>query len=89
MDAPALATEGLGDSRGLARDARLTAIEMLHQSGGGHFGGVLSAIDLIAVLYTAAPIGCDRQSGDRFILSKGHAAAGLYAVLAHLGRISA
>jgi transketolase len=58
-------------------------------AGGGHFGGSLSAADIIAVLYFDVlkiranhPEWPDR---DRFILSKGHAAPAMYAALCMLG----
>lgn len=69
----------------LARSARIAAFETLHRSGGGHYGGVLSVVDALAALYTAAPVGRTRGDGDRLILSKGHAAAALYALLDELG----
>ena len=64
-------------------------IEMLYRAKSGHPGGSLSAIDAIVALYFAHmkhnpedPLDPDR---DRFILSKGHAAPALYAVLAEQG----
>ena len=68
---------------------RRHGIEMTHLSHGSHIGSVLSAADIIAVLYTEAlrfdannPLWEQR---DRFILSKGHASAALYAALAESG----
>jgi transketolase len=62
---------------------------MTHRAGSSHIGGCLSIADLLAVLYggvlridPAQPALADR---DRFVLSKGHAAAAIYAVLAELG----
>jgi transketolase len=72
-------------ARELARSGRLSALELLHRSGGGHYGGVLSVIDALAALYTAAPIRPLAGDGDRLILSKGHAAAALYVTLGRLG----
>jgi transketolase len=74
---------------GIARGLRLTALEMIFRRGAGHPGGSLSAADIITALYfhklridPAHPGDADR---DRFILSKGHASAVLYAALAERG----
>lgn len=48
----------------------------------GHVPSALSVLDIIYVLYHNA-----MQPGDRFVLSKGHAALALYAVLADMGTI--
>lgn len=58
-------------------------------SGGGHIGSILSVADIIAVLY-ADILQYDSQNPelptrDRLILSKGHAAAAVYAALAECG----
>lgn len=74
-------------STGLARRARLAAVAALHASGGGHYGGVLSVIDLLAALHVAAPLA--PGGGDRLVLSKGHAVAALYAILVELGWLDA
>lgn len=72
-----------------ARSIREKIITMLGQAGSGHTGGSLSAADLLACLYfwelqvdPQQPHWPDR---DRFVLSKGHAAPVLYAVLAEKG----
>ena len=74
-----------------ARASRLGAIEALHEAGGGHFGGVLSEIDILTVLYngilTVDPRTPHGPNRDFFILSKGHGAVGLAAVLAEAGFI--
>ena len=65
-----------------ARRIRCHAVRMIHASGEGHYGGSLSMIDVLTVLFD----GCiDRKRGDRFILSKGHAAPGYYAAMAEFG----
>jgi transketolase len=73
----------------LAREARLHVIDTVAANGVGHVGGPLSAMDLLIALYFRQlrvdpdnPADPDR---DRFILSKGHSAIGLYAVLALRG----
>lgn len=65
---------------------------MTHRAGAGHPGGSLSEIDILVALYSTRlrydseqPDLADR---DRFILSKGHASPGMYAVLAEQGFIS-
>lgn len=73
----------------LAWKIRRHAIEMTHLSGGSHIGAVLSEADAIAVLYGEVlnidPKNPDWEERDRFILSKGHAGAGVYAALAECG----
>ena len=76
-------------SEQLAWLIRRHAIEMSHLSGGSHIGAILSVADIVAVLYadvmkydTNQPEWADR---DRFILSKGHAGASIYAALAECG----
>lgn len=68
------------------RRAILTAI---HGAGSGHSGGSLSAVEILATLYGAVlrtdPANPEWPDRDRFILSKGHAAPALYAVLARRG----
>lgn len=76
-------------SEKLAWLIRRHAIEMTHLSGGGHIGSILSVADIIAVLY-AEVLNYDShnpkwEERDRFILSKGHAGAALYAALAEQG----
>ena len=64
-------------------------IEMLYRAKSGHPGGSLSAVDAIVTLYfhhmTHNAKKPDDPDRDRFILSKGHAAPTLYAVLAECG----
>lgn len=77
------------DSNELARRVRKHALKMTSVGGSSHIAAVLSMADLIAVLY-ADVLRVDPQrprwaERDRFILSKGHAGAGVYAVLAECG----
>ncbi|HHW14248.1 MAG TPA: transketolase, partial [Firmicutes bacterium] len=62
---------------------------MLTEAGSGHPGGSLSAVELLVGLYFAKlrhrPAEPDWPERDRFILSKGHIAPALYAVMAHAG----
>jgi transketolase len=68
---------------------RVAIIEMLTKAGSGHPGGSLSAIDIVVALYFARlrhdPKRPDWLERDRFVLSKGHGAPALYAVMAEAG----
>ena len=73
----------------LAWKIRRHGIEMTHLSAGSHIGAILSVADIMGVMYSevlnidsARPEWEDR---DRFILSKGHAGASVYAALAENG----
>jgi len=77
------------DTRALAHRIRRHAVEMTSRGKSSHVGSVLSIADIMAVLYGRVlrvdpkrPKWPDR---DRFILSKGHAGAGVYAALAESG----
>lgn len=77
------------NSKQLAWKIRRHSIEMTHLSGGSHIGAILSVADIIAVLY-ADILKIDSKNPkwderDRFILSKGHAGASIYAALAESG----
>jgi transketolase len=76
-------------SAALARKIRLHALHMIHRAKSSHLGSAYSMADLLAVIYSRIlridpqnPYAPDR---DRFVLSKGHACAVLYAVLAEQG----
>ncbi|ODS52914.1 MAG: transketolase [Acidobacteria bacterium SCN 69-37] len=75
-----------------ARAIRRTALTMVHRARMGHPGGDLSAADILAVLYFHVlridPARPDDAGRDRFVLSKGHASASLYATLALRGFFS-
>ena len=75
----------------LARRCRIEIVKMVHRAQAGHPGGSLSEIDLIAALYSNSlrvrPDEPDWEDRDRFILSKGHASPGMYALLAEKGFI--
>lgn len=75
--------------RAIARRVRRRAVEMVFAAQSGHPGGSLSAADLLVALYfchlkrdAERPAWPER---DRFLLSKGHATPGFYAVLAEAG----
>ena len=77
------------DSTALARRLRSHALRMTHAAKASHIGGCFSMADVVAVLYGGVlrfdPARPDWAERDRFILSKGHAAALLYAALAETG----
>ncbi|MCY2993387.1 MAG: transketolase [Planctomycetota bacterium] len=73
----------------IARRIRGRLVEMSHAARAPHLGSSLSCVDILAAAYWG-PVRVDPQRAadpwrDRFILSKGHAAAALYAVLAERG----
>lgn len=73
----------------VARDLRLTMIDVMAWSGGAHIGGSLSIAEILTILYWKY-LKIDPQNPwwderDRFILSKGHAAAGYIPALAKRG----
>lgn len=79
----------LDGSKKLASNIRKHALTMTSLGGSSHIGSILSIADVLAVLYGSIlkykpenPNWIDR---DRFILSKGHAGAGVYAALAESG----
>jgi len=73
----------------LAKRTRLATIKMINRAKSSHIGSAFSMTELLAVLYTRIlrvdPHRPDWPDRDRFILSKGHACAALYAVLAQRG----
>lgn len=73
----------------LARRIRVHALRMTSGGGSSHIGSILSMADIIAVLYGRVlrvdPEKPNWKERDRFILSKGHAGAGVYAALAERG----
>ena len=73
----------------IARSLRADSLRFIYGRGSGHPGGALSAAEILAVLYfhelRIDPQHPDWSERDRFILSKGHASAVLYAALARRG----
>jgi transketolase len=76
----------------IAKKLRAHAVRMVHRSKASHLGSCLSMADLLACLYWPVlrirPEEPDWERRDRFILSKGHGAAVLYAALAERGFFS-
>ena len=73
----------------LAYQARLLILEGVHCAKAGHPGGSLSCVDALTTLYfdemNVDPKDSKNPDRDRFVLSKGHCAPALYAVLALRG----
>ena len=68
----------------LAYTVRKDILDISYNAHVGHIGPALSIVDILTVLY----FGILRAKADRFILSKGHAAAALFAVLTQKGHIT-
>jgi len=75
--------------QGIGSEIRRLVVEMSHRSRSGETGSSLSISDILAVLYFKTlrinPKKPDDPKRDRFVLSKGHGAAALYATLALRG----
>lgn len=76
-------------SKELANCVRIHSLNMANRGGGSHIGSALSIADILAVLYNEVlnidPNDPHKDDRDRFILSKGHAGAAVYATLAEIG----
>ena len=72
-----------------ANEIRKGVIDAVHSAKSGHPGGSLSAADIFTYLYfeelNIDPANPDKPDRDRFVLSKGHVAPGLYSTLAQRG----
>jgi transketolase len=77
------------DVAAIARRIRARIVRMSHETGAPHLGSALSCVDLLVAAYFSwlniSPENANHESRDRLILSKGHAAAALYATLAEAG----
>lgn len=75
-----------------ADEIRLGIVKSTHAAKSGHPGGSLSIVDVLTYLYfhkmNIDPTNPSDENRDRLILSKGHAAPGLYSTLAHRGYFS-
>lgn len=73
----------------MANEIRKDIVTSIHSAKAGHPGGSLSAADVFTYLYfeemNVDPENPENPERDRFVLSKGHTAPGLYAALAHKG----
>ena len=72
-----------------ANEVRKGIVTAVHSAKAGHPGGSLSAADIFTYLYFEEmkidPKEPKKEDRDRFVLSKGHTAPGLYSTLAHRG----
>ena len=79
----------LAELKRIAGTLRRRILRMAHKSRAGHVGCCLSMIDILTYLYFCEicidPLNPNWENRDYFILSKAHAAMGLYAVLAEKG----
>jgi len=79
-------TQVLGE---LSKQLRVQTLHMIHRAHSSHVGTNFSMIELLLVLYheilNVAPDDPEWPDRDRFILSKGHGCAALYAILANRG----
>ena len=73
----------------IANEVRKGIVTAVHSAKAGHPGGSLSAADMFTYLYfeelNVDPKNPDMEDRDRFVLSKGHTAPGLYSALAQRG----
>ena len=73
----------------VANEVRKGVLTAVHGAKSGHPGGSLSAADIFTYLYfeemNIDPADPKKEDRDRFVLSKGHTAPGLYSALAHRG----
>ncbi|MCQ4350195.1 MAG: transketolase [Sulfolobales archaeon] len=85
---PILTLEELNRLREIAENARKNVIKMLFYDQTLHVGSSLSSVEIITLLmFKYLRFGRDPLNRDYFILSKGHAAPALYAVMAEKGFI--
>jgi len=81
--------ELVSELEAIARDARIDTIQMLCRAGSGHPGGSLSCAEILTcLLFHQAhldPEDAGHADRDRIVLSKGHAAPMLYALLSRRG----
>ena len=72
-----------------AREIRKSILTMVYEADSGHIGGSFSSVEIVVALYYGAlrqkPSSPKWRDRDRFILSKGHCAPVVYAILADLG----
>lgn len=75
----------------LSSKIRLTTLEMIYRAKSSHIGSCFSIVDIVATLYGRVlhpqPYTTNSVCNDKLILSKGHAAACIYATLAEIGLI--
>ena len=84
-----LTAEDINNLNTVSKKLRRYVLKMIHNAKSGHPGGSLSATEILTYLYfkqmNIDPQNPKAEDRDRFVLSKGHAAPALYAVLAERG----
>ncbi|ANI82096.1 transketolase [Kosakonia oryzae] len=79
----------IAEVKQFARDIRIATLKALTHLGFGHYGGSMSVVETLAVLYGEVmridPADPDWPERDYFVLSKGHAGPALYSTLALKG----
>ena len=73
-----------------AMERRLSVLEMVYNGKSGHIGGSMGCMDILTVIYDRMDVEKIKEGHpdrDRFVMSKGHCAEALYAVLADVGLI--
>lgn len=77
------------DLEKISQQLRLTVLKMIYKAKSGHIGGSLSCMEILTILFykfmNIRPLEPAWPERDRFILSKGHAAPALYAIMAGKG----
>ena len=90
MEGAIKAPEEISKLVNIAREIRRTSLRTIHRAGSGHPGGSLSAADIVTDLFFGGVMKYDPQNPndpdrDRFLLSKGHASALYFTILAKAG----
>ncbi|MCH8311459.1 MAG: transketolase [Nitrospinae bacterium] len=90
MEGATKAPEEISKLVNIAREIRRTSLRTIHRAGSGHPGGSLSAADILTDLFFGGVMKYDPQNPndpdrDRFLLSKGHASALYFTILAKAG----
>lgn len=86
-----LSIESIQNLEKIAKMVRRAEIDMIYNAGSGHPGGSLSCTDILVCLYhyiMNLELNEKKMRKDKLVLSKGHAAPALYAVLATKGFIA-
>ena len=82
-------TRDIRKLKNIAGNVRINILHMLTRAGSGHTGGSLSAVDVAVAIYFSKmefdPKNPLWEKRDRFIMSKGHAAPLIYAIMAEAG----
>lgn len=89
IDSPSVETEVLAKVRDRAHFVRTETVRLISIAKTGHYSSTFSCAEILAALYYDTlrldPIDPDHPDRDRFLMGKGHAAVGVYPILADLG----